>query len=466
MRRTLVLDVVGLTPSLLAHAPSLRALAARGAMRPLTAVTPAVTTTVQSTFVTGALPREHGIVANGWYFRDLAEIWLWRQSNHLVGGEKIWEVAKRRDPSFTCAQLFWWYNMYAAVDFSVTPRPMYTADGRKLPDVYTHPDGLRDELQRELGQFPLFKFWGPAADIESTRWIGRSALRVFERQRPTLTLVYLPHLDYNLQRLGPASPHIAEDVAAVDAVCGELIAAAERAGAAVVVLSEYGITEVSNPIHVNRALRRAGWLRVREERGSEQLDAGASDAFAVADHQIAHVYVARPELVRDVAQMLRGLPGVERVLDEEGKRAAGLDHPRSGELVAIADARSWFTYYHFLDDDRAPDYARTVDIHRKPGYDPVELFVDPALKAPKLRIAARLAQKALGMRYLMDVISLDATLVRGSHGRPTDRPEDDPLFMTSMPDLLSAGPVAAGEVKSLLLEHVFGAVESIAEKTA
>jgi len=456
MRRTLVLDVVGLTPSLLRHAPNLKALAARGSMRPLTTVTPAVTTTVQSTFVTGTLPREHGVVGNGWYFRDLAEIWLWRQSNHLVGGEKLWDAAKRRDPSFTCAKLFWWYNMYATADFSATPRPMYPADGRKLPDIYTQPARMRDELQRELGQFPLFRFWGPTADIESTRWIGRCALRVFEREQPTLTLVYLPHLDYNLQRFGPDFPGVERDVAAVDEVCGELIAAADRAGAQIVALSEYGITAVSNPIYVNRALRRAGWLRVREELGREQLDAGASDAFAVADHQIAHVYVARPELVPEVARLLRGLPGVERVLDEQGKRQCGLDHPRSGELVALADARSWFTYYHFLDDDRAPDYARTVDIHRKPGYDPVELFVDPTLKAPKLRIAARLAQKALGMRYLMDVIALDASLVRGSHGRPTDREEEGPLFITTAPELLGAGPVSATDVKALLLDHVFG----------
>jgi len=264
MKRTLVLDVVGLTPALLEHAPNLKALAARGGLRSLTTVTPAVTTTVQSTFVTGALPREHGVVGNGWYFRDLSEIWFWRQSNHLVGGEKVWDAAKRHDRSFTCAKLFWWYNMYASADFSVTPRPMYTADGRKLPDIYTHPAELRDELQRDIGQFPLFRFWGPTADIESTRWIGRSALRVFEGQRPTLTLVYLPHLDYNLQRFGPNFPGIARDVAAVDEVCGELIAAAEREGAEIVVLSEYGITEVSNPIHVNRALRQAGWLRDRK----------------------------------------------------------------------------------------------------------------------------------------------------------------------------------------------------------
>ena len=466
MRRTLVLDVVGMTPALLAHAPNLRALAGKGGMRPLTTVLPAVTTTVQSTLLTGLLPRDHGIVGNGWYFRDLAEVWLWRQSNRLVSGEKVWETAKRRDPSFSCAKLFWWYNMYATADFTVTPRPMYAADGRKLPDIYTQPAGLRDELQRELGPFPLFKFWGPAAGIESTQWIARSALRVFERERPTLTLVYLPHLDYDLQRLGPAHPAIPAQVAAVDALCGELIEAARRAGAAVVALSEYGITEVSRPVHVNRALREAGLLTVREELGREQLDAGASRAFAVADHQVAHVYVARGERVAEVAALLRTLPGVERVLDEAGKREAGLDHPRSGELVAIADSQSWFTYYHFLDGDRAPDYARTVDIHRKPGYDPAELFVDPALRAAKLRIGLRLAQKVLGMRYLMDVIPLDATLVRGSHGRLTDRTEDGPLIISSVPELLADGAVAATDVKELLLCHVFGAAGASLRRTA
>jgi len=466
VRRTLVLNVVGMTPALLPHAPNLRALAERGGMRPLDTVTPAVTTTVQSTFVTGLLPRDHGIVANGWYFRDLSEIWLWRQSNRLVQGEKLWDTAKRRDPAFTCAKLFWWYNMYASADWSVTPRPMYPADGRKLPDIYTHPAGLREELQGRLGQFPLFRFWGPAADIVSSQWIARSALHVFSTQRPTLTLVYLPHLDYDLQRLGPDHPAIAADVKQVDDACGELIATAQAAGAEVVVLSEYGITQVSQPVHVNRALRQAGLLRVRDELGRDQLDAGASDAFAVADHQIAHVYVARPELVAQVADLLRALPGVERVLDEAGKRAAGLDHPRSGELVAISKADAWFTYYHFLDEARAPDYARTVDIHRKPGYDPVELLIDPALPMAKGRIALRLLQKKLGMRYLMDVISLDATLVKGSHGRPTDRPEDGPLFITSRPELLEAGGVQAVDVKDLLLAHVFGATASTARAAA
>ena len=455
MTPTLVLNVVGLTPALLAHAPHLQALAQAGAVRPLTTVLPAVTTTVQSTMLTGLAPRDHGIVANGWYFRELSEVWLWRQSNRLVQGEKVWEAARRRDPNFTCAQLFWWYNMYASVDHAVTPRPMYLADGRKLPDIHTHPASLRDELQDALGEFPLFRFWGPGADITSSRWIAQSALHVLQHHRPTLSFVYLPHLDYDLQRLGPRHPGIPAQVAAVDALCAPLIAQARERGAHVVALSEYGITEVSRPVHVNRALRRAGWLKVRLERGREQLDAGASDAFAVADHQIAHVYVARPELLPEVAACLQALPGVETVLDEAGKRAAGLDHARSGELVAVARADSWFTYYHFLDDERAPDFARTVDIHRKPGYDPVELFIDRRIRFPKLAVASRLARKALGMRYLMDVIGLDATVVRGSHGRPTDRPEDGPLFITSAPGLLGDGPVPAAAVKPLLLDHLF-----------
>ena len=455
MTPTLVLNVVGLTPGLLQHAPHLSALARGGAVRPLTTVLPALTTTVQSTMLTGLQPRDHGIVGNGWYFRDLSEIWLWRQSNRLVTGEKVWEAAKRRDPAFTCAQLFWWYNMYANVDYAVTPRPMYLADGRKLPDIHTHPAGLRDELQGALGDFPLFRFWGPGADIESSRWIARSALHMLNQQRPTLTLVYLPHLDYDLQRLGPNHPGIPAQVAAVDALCEPLIAKARQIGAHVVVLSEYGITEVSRPVHVNRALRQAGWLKVRLERGLEQLDAGASDAFAVADHQLAHVYVARPELLSKVVACLAALPGVETVLDETGKRAAGLDHARSGELVAVAKADSWFTYYHFLDDARAPDFARTVDIHRKPGYDPVELFIDRKIMFPKLAVASRLARKLLGMRYLMDVIGLDATVVRGSHGRPTDRPEEGPLFITSAPEYLADGAVPAAAVKQLLLDHVF-----------
>jgi len=456
MRRTVVLNVVGLATELLGAAtPNLQALAHAGAVRPLQTILPAVTCAVQSTFTTGLLPREHGCVANGWYFRDLDEVWLWRQSNHLVAGEKIWEAAARRDSTFTCAKLFWWYNMYSAATCSVTPRPLYPADGRKIPDIYTEPSELRTELADRLGPFPLFNFWGPGASIASSRWIADCARHVYDSRRPTLTLVYLPHLDYNLQRLGPHHPEIRKDLAAIDALCGELIDHVRRDGSRVIVLSEYAITPVIGPIHINRALREAKLVRVRTELGRELLDPGASEAFAVADHQVAHVYVRHPDRVAEVKQIIEALPGVERVLDEEGKRAHGLDHPRSGELIAVAEADRWFTYYYWLDDLVAPDFARTVDIHRKPGYDPVELFIDPQLRAPKLTMAFILAKKALGFRYLMDVIPLDANLVKGSHGRLPDAAAAAPLLISSEPSLLPPEPLAATQVKRVILDHIF-----------
>jgi predicted AlkP superfamily pyrophosphatase or phosphodiesterase len=456
MQSTLILNVVGMTPALLSHAPNLRALGKAGDVRPLVPVTPAVTTTVQASMLTGALPRDHGIVANGWYFRDLAEIWFWRQSNRLVQGEFVWDAARKRDPSFRSAQMFWWYNMYASADWTVTPRPMYPADGRKLPDVYTQPGALRNELNAALGTFPLFQFWGPGADISSSTWIARATLHVMRTRKPTMAFAYLPHLDYALQRLGPDHLQIAQEVAAVDALCGELISAARAEGRQITVVSEYGIMPVSRPVHINRALREHGFLEVREELGREQLDAGASRAFAVADHQLAHIYVRDAELIEQVTECVARLPGVARVLDAQGKREMGLDHARSGELIALAERDSWFTYYHFLDDSRAPDYARTVDIHRKPGYDPAELFLDPALRFPKLRIAARLSQKLLGMRYLMDVIPLDASLVKGSHGVATASEQHGPLVICSTPELLRGERVPAVEIKDLLLRQTFG----------
>jgi predicted AlkP superfamily pyrophosphatase or phosphodiesterase len=456
VKRTVVLNVVGLTGAHLGeHTPRLSALAQRGVAVPLSTITPAVTCSVQSTFVTGALPREHGCVANGWYFRDLCQVWLWRQSNKLVGGEKLWDVARARDDRFTAAKLFWWYNMYSSADWSVTPRPIYRADGRKLPDIYSDPTALRDRLQRKLGTFPLFDFWGPRAGIKSSRWIADCALDVFETESPALTLVYLPHLDYALQRVGPNDPRVADELRAIDTVCGELIDRVERAGARVVVLSEYGITEVSGAVHINRALRKAGWIAFREECGEEHFDAGASVAFAVADHQVAHVYVNDPSQLGDVKALLEGLDGVERVLDDAGKRELGLDHPRSGELVAISRADRWFTYYYWLDDAKAPDYARTVAIHDKCGYDPVELFVDPNIPLAPLYIASRLLRsKVLNLRTLLDVIPLDASLVKGSHGRPTDRPEHGPVLITSAPELVR-GPLRAVDVKRVILDHLF-----------
>jgi len=458
MRDTLVLLIVGLTPRLIgSNTPCLSKLIARGAVRPLETVIPAVTCTVQSTLLTGEYPSVHGAVANGWYFRDLAEVWLWRQSNRLIGGEKIWEAARRRDPSFTCANMFWWYNMYSTIDISATPRPIYRADGRKIPDHYTEPPELHDELDAKLGPFPLFNFWGPTASIASSRWIADATLHVRKTRRPTLTLCYLPHLDYGLQKWGPDPhhPQLASDLREIDAVAGELIADADKCGDRILIVSEYGIVPVEDAVHINRALRQGGYIRVRSEMGRETLDCGASHAFALADHQVAHVYIQHGTDPQAVKQLLLSLDGVTEVLDGEGKKKLGLDHPRSGELVALSMPNRWFSYYWWLDDGKAPDFARTVDIHRKPGYDPMELFVDPEIRLPTLKIAAKLAARKLGFRNLLDVIPIQGTpLVKGSHGLITSS-QNGPVVISSEPTLLPDGPIAATAFKQLVLDHVF-----------
>ncbi|MEU9603383.1 nucleotide pyrophosphatase/phosphodiesterase family protein [Streptomyces sp. NPDC048057] len=446
----LVLDVVGLTPRLLDHMPHLKALAAEGSRAALETVLPAVTCAAQSTFLTGTLPAEHGIVGNGWYFRELGDVLLWRQHNGLVSGDKLWDAARRAHPGYTVANICWWYAMGADTDVTVTPRPVYYADGRKEPDCYTRPPALHDELTEKLGTFPLFHFWGPGADLVSSQWIIDATRHVMATRDPDLTLCYLPHLDYDLQRHGPNDPRAGAAAAELNAALAPLLDDARRAGRTVVVLSEYGITEVSRHVDVNRALRRAGLLEVHTQDGMEYLDAMASRAFAVADHQIAHVYVKRPQDLAAVREVLAGLAGVEEVLDDEGKKEYGLDHERSGELVAVAAPDSWFTYYYWLDDERAPDFAQLVEIHRKPGYDPVELFMDPNDPYVKVKAATAVARKKLGLRYRMAVVPLDPAPIRGSHGRLPASDDEGPLLLCSTPRAVE-GRIKATDVKSLLL---------------
>jgi predicted AlkP superfamily pyrophosphatase or phosphodiesterase len=381
MKKTVVLNVVALSSRLIGeHTPFLKSWIDKGKKATVKPILPAVTCSSQSAYLTGKWPADHGIVGNGWYFRDECEIKFWKQSNKLVQAPKLWEEAKKHDPDFTCANMFWWYNMYSSVDYSVTPRPLYLSDGRKLPDVYSQPMDLRERLQKELGQFPLFSFWGPNANIESTRWIAEASKLVDQWKDPTLTLIYLPHLDYNLQRCGIDFSKISKDlndIDDIDDVCKDLITYYENKGADVIVLSEYGITTVNQPVHINRILREAGYITVKEELGTEMLDAGASKAFAVADHQLAHVYIQDQAETEKIKHLLENTPGIEIVLDDAGKEKYHLQHDRSGELVAVADENSWFTYYHWMDDKKAPDFARTVNIHSKPDYDPVETFADP-----------------------------------------------------------------------------------------
>jgi predicted AlkP superfamily pyrophosphatase or phosphodiesterase len=453
MQKTVVIDVVGLSESIICeHTLYLKSYIAKNHLSKIKPVLPAVTTTSQSCYVTGKYPTDHGIVGNGWYDRTDAEVKFWKQSNQLVGSPKIWDEAKKKDPSFTCAKMFWWYNMYSSADYSVTPRPQYHADGVKAPDCYSHPPELRDELQAALGTFPLFNFWGPKANIKSTQWIADASIFVDKKYKPTLNLIYLPHLDYCLQKFGVDFAKISKELTEIDRVLQQLIEHFESTNAHIILLSEYGITNVSEPIHINRVLREHDCLAIREEQGLELLDAGASKAFAVSDHQIAHIYVKNSQDKKEVKKILEAIPGVAHVLDSKEIASHHLNHERTGDFVLIADTDKWFTYYYWLDDAKAPDFARCVDIFKKPGYDPVEMFMDPKNPWIKLRAGYKLARKLTGFRYLMDVIPLDATLVKGSHGSPFCAKEFYPVFISNKATKSAIEPT---DVYKLILNSIF-----------
>jgi predicted AlkP superfamily pyrophosphatase or phosphodiesterase len=452
----IVIDAVGMTRRLLHHAPRLTQLASSGWIRTLEEVVPAVTCTAQASFLTGRAPQEHGIVGNGWLFRETREVRFWQQSNALIQEEPIYTAARRRAVErgrpFRAAKLFWWFNQGADVEVSVTPKPHYGADGNKAFGIAGSPVGLCERLEKALGRFPFPAFWGPAAGLTSTQWIARAASRVLEWERPDLALVYLPHLDYDPQRRGPSGCDLARLVRELDDACGPLLDSARAIGGRIWVVSEYGHCDVSRPVLINVALRRAGFLSARPGPFGEVLDTFGSRAFAVCDHQVAHVYVARGDDWRPVRDLVGALPGVGRILAGTERRVVGLDHSRAGELVVLSDPDAWFAYPYWLDERAAPDFARTVDIHRKPGYDPCELFFDPRLFWAKGRAILRLVQKRLGFRSLFDVIPLDPELVRGSHGVPAANDLDRPILIGDGAAPAPEGSIAMTRAHELLLD--------------
>ncbi len=451
-----LIDAVGLTSRLLPMAPRLAALAAAGWWRPLREATPSVTCTAQASLLTGKAPRDHGIVGNGWFFRDTGEVRFWQQSATLLQAEPLYETARRlaaeQGQAFRAAKLFWWFNQGAAVDLSVTPKPYYGADGNKAFGIAGTPEGLTDRLEAKFGPFPFRTFWGPGAGRPCTDWIARSAAEVLRDERPNLSMVYLPHLDYGPQRRGPSGCDLPKLVHELDEACAPLLDEAKRQGARVWVFGEYGHRDVSRVVLPNRILRRAGLLSTRPGPFGEVFEPHNSRAFAVCDHQIAHVYVRNPADVPRVADLLKAEPGVDRLLVLEERAEVELNHPRSGVIVALSDPDAWFAYPFWLDDRAAPDYARTVDIHRKPGYDPCELFFDPKLAFPQARAMRRLIQKKLGFRTLFDVIPLDPSLVKGSHGLPAETDADRPVLIGDGPAPGDSGPLNLADAHALLLQ--------------
>jgi predicted AlkP superfamily pyrophosphatase or phosphodiesterase len=398
---SIVIDVVGLEYDDISELPNISKIAEGGQAAKMEPAFPAVTCTVQASVLSGKYPSEHGIISNGLYDRDSYSVSFWEQPSRLVKSDRIWDVAKSMNPSVRTAALFLQNSMYAQSDVVVTPRPLHTDTGM-IMWCYSKPVGYYEELKQKLGEFNLARYWGPLASHESSEWICKAAEYTLEKQRPDMMFVYIPHVDYSAQRFGKKSAQARDDLKRADDMVGRIVQKAADVGigdqAQFTIFSEYAFNDVSGAVPINVRLRDAGLLATRTIQEKEYVDFEFSRAFAMVDHQVAHVYVKDGYLGK-ARKAMEDIDGVGQVLhSEEQKKKLGINHPRSGELIAISDADRWFSYYWWHDEARAPDFARSVDIHRKPGYDPVELFFDPRTKS----------------------IPLDAGLVKGSHGRPAD----------------------------------------------
>ena len=452
MRPLFILNVAALSPQEIGEdTPHLLDLAERGSLRPLEAPEPALTSVSHATMITGLSPRDHGVVANGWYDPRYAKIMNWNRSDHVVSGEKLWEAARRRDPQVRSANLFWRFCTHATCDLTLTERPTYFANGRKGADVYSSDPDFKSQVVAKHGAFPFFHFWGPKAGMPSSAWISEVARGLIQAQEHQLILCYAPGLDYEGQRFGPKSNQAREALRRGDALFGALIKDAQEAGYDVAVVSDYGFTEVHRPIFLNRVLRRAGMLTVEPAVNGELLEPGASRAFAVSDNQAAHIYIRDPNDVEIVARLLSEVDGVSEVLDASASEALG--HSRSGRLLAIAEPDAWFAYPYWLDDDQAPDFARCVDIFNKPGFDPCEMFLREGLGGV-LHAAKRFAQLKLGIRAPFDVISTRYDRVRGARNIRPQTPEEGATLITSWRQS-QADSISMSELSDLWLARMF-----------
>lgn len=429
-KRIAVIDLVGLNRHALHFMPRVSAWAAAKKITSFQPAFPAVTCAVQATYLTGIEPHQHGITGNGWFNRTFNEIQFWKQSEKLINGELIWETLKKRfGDNFTCAKVFWWFNMYSSADWTITPRPMYPADGRKIFDIYTRPMGMREDIKRDIGDFPFPSFWGPMAGEKSSRWIAESAKWIENRHAPDLSLVYIPHLDYDPQRFGPGDLRSIRAFEQADEIASNLISFYESKGIEVLLVSEYGISDVSSSVAINRIFRKKGWLAIKPELGTDMLDCGESRAFAVADHQTAHIYINDQSLREEILSTLSSIEEIEEIRPFLTSDAPLRNSERMADFIAVAKPNAWFTYYYWEEDSRAPDFARCVDIHRKPGYDPAELFIAPSIRFPKIRAAWFLLKKKLGFRALLRLTPIKADQVKGSHGRDHVPEQEQPVFI-------------------------------------
>ncbi len=409
-----VINVAALAPQYLDNLeelPAFSRLIKNGKQARMKPVFPCLTLPCQASLTTGTYPNRHGIIANGFFDRDRLEVSFWDQYRSLLEARPFWERLKEAKPKLKTAVLCWQNTLYGTADIIVTPKPMHTDDGL-IQWCYSKPVGLYEDLARKLGTFDLMHYWGPMASPKSSQWIMNAAISILKTHRPNLMMIYLPLLDYNSQRFGPDDPRLLADLKIIDELIGQFIDELTNLGikdeSTVAVLSEYSLSEVCGAIVPNLLLRRAGFLNIREIGGREYLDIEMSRAFAMVDHQIAHIYVENG-YEKEVKDLLEGIDGVAQVLDKEQQTTYQVNHRRTGELLAITAPDRWFAYYWWDNPEKAPDFAHSVDIHRKPGYDALELFFDPEKKN----------------------IPTDTTLIRGSHGSPAAGGERMAVFLIS-----------------------------------
>ena len=435
-RNVVLLSIPGLRERDLSSMPNLARLATGGGYATLVPSFPAVTCPVQANMTTGLLPKDHGVIANGFYWRDQKRVEMWTAWNDCIERPQIWDILHDHDRSITSALWFPLHSKGSGADYICTPAPTHNPDGTESLWCYTRPDMLYGELEHKIGHFPLMNFWGPMAGIQSTAWIVASAVLAAEKHHPNFFYIYLPHLDYAAQKAGPDSKAAAAALGELDAEIAKLVAglnATYREEPLWLAASEYAIVPVKDVVYPNRLLREAGLLKVSDANDGEHLDFAASKAWALVDHQFSHVFVrdADAATIKRVSSVFNKQAGIAEVLSGESLAKYGLDHPRSGNVVLVSEPNSWQAYYWWQKDDHAPGFARTVDIHRKPGYDPVELFFDAKKKC----------------------IPLDASLVKGSHGAPAVSAAQKGVLLSSEPGVFLGGSVRDVEIAKIVLRQ-------------
>ncbi|RLT12450.1 MAG: alkaline phosphatase family protein [Planctomycetota bacterium] len=450
----LLLSIPGLRLEDLARMPALSALAGGGACVPLAPGLPALTCPVQATLTTGARPSGHGVVANGVFHRTTRHLEMWISPDSVHQATRLWDQLKSARPDLRTAAWFALQSKHATADLVCMPAPKHNPDGSETMWCHTRPEPLYGKLRQTLGDFPLHKFWGPIAGIESSRWIWQSFIEAARDLPPHFAYLYLPHLDYAAQRTGPDSPP-------AHAACGELDAEIEKMIASyaqivgresliVLVAGEYKIRPVSQTLFPNRVLREAGLLSVIDTPDGEILDQQGSFAWALADHQVSHIYLqknASQQSVDEVAALFRGRAGVGQVLTGQELVQSQLstmsppgEKSLCGDVVVISTLDSWQSYFYWLDDAKAPRFARTIDIHRKPGYDPLELHFDRTTKPTPGG---------------MPGIPLDTSLVKGSHGAIDPLEPYETIFLASHRSVVDGDRLRMDEVAGIV-RKVFG----------